>query len=171
MAQRPQHTAFDGRFDEGGAMSWEAIGAIGSLISGVGVIVTLVYLARQIQQNSGELAAQSRFNFYQTRVSMGLVPLADPELMSAGVKSQTGEELDALEAQKLQVISRALFVAWEYEVGEVKHGRLALEEFNVAEKHRMMQAPFLQAAWQRVRETAPSSFVEFMEQQVIGRRG
>ena len=33
-------------------MNWEAIGAIGELAGAIGVIVTLVYLAIQIRQNS-----------------------------------------------------------------------------------------------------------------------
>jgi len=42
-------------------MNWDAIGAIGDFVGGVGVIVTLVYLAVQIRQNT---RAQS----YETHV-------------------------------------------------------------------------------------------------------
>ena len=66
------------------------------------------------------------------------------------------------------MLTQVLFVEWEYEVGEVKHGRLALEEFNAAAKNRMMQIPLMQTAWQRYRETAPQAFVELMEREVVG---
>lgn len=36
-------------------MNWEAIGAIGELVGAIGVIVTLVYLAWQIRQNTDQL--------------------------------------------------------------------------------------------------------------------
>ncbi len=36
-------------------MNWEAIGAIGEVVGGIGVIVTLGYLAVQIRQNTGQL--------------------------------------------------------------------------------------------------------------------
>ena len=36
-------------------MNWEAIGAIGELVGAVGVILTLVYLAYQIRQNTRQL--------------------------------------------------------------------------------------------------------------------
>ena len=36
-------------------MNWEAIGAIGELLGGAGVILTLVYLAFQIRQNTRQL--------------------------------------------------------------------------------------------------------------------
>jgi hypothetical protein len=149
-------------------MNWDAIGAVGNVVGGVGMIVTLIYLAAQIRQNSSQLAAQSRFNFYQTRVSLGLVALSDRELLSASIKAQTGQEFDPIETRKLRVIGGLLFVAWEYEVGEVQRGRLGLDEFNVVEKRRIVQVPFMQETWQQFRQTAPPSFVEFMEQHVVG---
>ena len=148
-------------------MNWDALGAVGNLVGGVGVVVTLIYLAVQIRQNSSQLAAQTRYNFYQTRVSMGLVPLSDRELMNTFIKAQTGQEFDPLETVKLRVIGRALFTAWEYEVGEVQRGRLSLDEFNTAEKRRVAEAPFMQTIWQQVRENAPRPFVEFMERHVM----
>ena len=33
-------------------MNWDAIGAIGNLVSGLGVIVTVAYLALQMRQNT-----------------------------------------------------------------------------------------------------------------------
>jgi len=40
-------------------MNWEAISAIADLIGGVGVVVSLVYLAIQIRQNTRAMKAQS----------------------------------------------------------------------------------------------------------------
>ena len=39
-------------------MNWEAIGAIGEIVGAFGVIVTLIYLALQIKQNSKTIEAQ-----------------------------------------------------------------------------------------------------------------
>ena len=41
-------------------MNWEAMGAIGELIGAIGVIVTLVYLAFQIRQNTRQLEQNER---------------------------------------------------------------------------------------------------------------
>ena len=41
-------------------MSWDAIAAIGELLSAIAVLVTLVYLAAQIRLNSQEIAANTR---------------------------------------------------------------------------------------------------------------
>ena len=39
-------------------MNWEALGAIGEVLGAVGVIVTLVYLALQVRQNTRHVRAQ-----------------------------------------------------------------------------------------------------------------
>lgn len=41
-------------------MNWEAIGAVAELISGIGVLATLIYLAMQIRQNT-ESVKESNF--------------------------------------------------------------------------------------------------------------
>ena len=41
-------------------MDWEAIGAIGELVGATGVLLTLIYLAVQVRQNSVQLAENSR---------------------------------------------------------------------------------------------------------------
>ncbi len=40
-------------------MSWDAIGAIGEVVGALGVIVTLVYLSRQISESSRQMKASS----------------------------------------------------------------------------------------------------------------
>ena len=45
-------------------ISWEAIGAIGSLVGAISVLLTLLYLARQIKENSKLLTT----SVYQTAV-------------------------------------------------------------------------------------------------------
>ena len=44
-------------------MNWDAIGAIGEIVGAFGVMVTLIYLALQIRQNSKTIEAQ----MYQAR--------------------------------------------------------------------------------------------------------
>ena len=50
-------------------MNWEAIGAIAELLSGFGVIATLVYLAIQIRQNTNSVKESNYRN--QTDRSIG----------------------------------------------------------------------------------------------------
>ena len=61
-------------------MSWEAVGAIGSLLGAISVFVTLLYLARQIKENSKLLTT----SVYQTAMDgyneMASLFLDNPEL-------------------------------------------------------------------------------------------
>ena len=43
-------------------MNWEAIGAIGEIIGAAGVIITLLYLASQLRQNTRALGVTSSQN-------------------------------------------------------------------------------------------------------------
>ena len=40
-------------------MNWEALGAVAELLGAIGVIVTLIYLSRQISHNSKQLEGSS----------------------------------------------------------------------------------------------------------------
>ena len=71
-------------------MNWEAIGATGEIIGAVGVIVTLVYLAIQIRQNTASLKSST----LQARLeaSAGLHDLCafGPELSRRAVSPPAG---------------------------------------------------------------------------------
>jgi len=46
-------------------MSWDAIGAIGEVVGALGVVVTLVYLSRQISESSRQMKANSSVSLNQ----------------------------------------------------------------------------------------------------------
>ena len=61
-------------------MSWEAIGAMGSLLGAISVLLTPLYLAKQIKENSKFLTTsvyQTAFDGYNKMASMFL---ENPEL-------------------------------------------------------------------------------------------
>ena len=50
-------------------MNWEALGAVAELLGAIGVIVTLIYLSRQISHNSKQLEGSSTIaahNYFRT---------------------------------------------------------------------------------------------------------
>ena len=94
-------------------MNWDAIGAIGTFISAIAVIISLIYLAVQTKQNTRAMKSAS---FHQVRVSFSDIPLAiaqDSELVSilARVNSDpdslTKEEVIRYEMILLTIIRRA----------------------------------------------------------------
>ena len=94
-------------------MNWDAISAVGTLIGGVAVIISLIYLGVQTQQNTKAMRSAS---FHQVRVSFSDISLTlaqDPNLVSiiARVHSEpstlSSEEVMRYEMVLLTIIRRA----------------------------------------------------------------
>ena len=86
-------------------MSWEAIGAIGSLLGAISVLLTLLYLAKQIKENSKLLTT----SVYQTAVDgyneMASMFLENPEL-ARNLLIDKPAQLSEVDAYKLNLILR-----------------------------------------------------------------
>ena len=86
-------------------MSWEAIGAIGSLLGAISVLLTLLYLAKQIKENSKLLTT----SVYQTAVDgyneMASMFLENPEL-ARNLLMDKPAQLSDVDAYKLNLILR-----------------------------------------------------------------
>lgn len=61
-------------------MNWEAIGAIGEVVGALGVIVTLVYLAAQIRQNTASIRASTLQDMSEASASLHDLLAANGEL-------------------------------------------------------------------------------------------
>ena len=86
-------------------MSWEAIGAMGSLLGAISVLLTLLYLAKQIKENSKLLTT----SVYQTAVDgyneMASMFLENPEL-ARNLLMDNPAQLSEVDAYKLNLILR-----------------------------------------------------------------
>ena len=84
-------------------MSWEAIGAMGSLLGAISVLLTLLYLAKQIKENSKLLTT----SVYQTAVDgyneMASMFLDNPEL-ARNLLIDRPAQLSEVDAYKLNLI-------------------------------------------------------------------
>ena len=50
-------------------MNWEALGAITEIVGAIVVIITLIYLARQIHQGNELMNEQASYNMLQDQLS------------------------------------------------------------------------------------------------------
>ena len=86
-------------------MSWEAIGAMGSLLGAISVLLTLLYLAKQIKENSKLLTT----SVYQTAVDgyneMASMFLENSEL-ARNLLLDKPAQLSEVDAYKLNLILR-----------------------------------------------------------------
>ena len=86
-------------------MSWEAIDAMGSLLGAISVLLTLLYLAKQIKENSKLLTT----SVYQTAADgyneMAFMFLENPEL-ARNLLMDRPAQLSEVDAYKLNLILR-----------------------------------------------------------------
>ena len=142
-------------------MNWDAISAIGTLVGGIAVIVSLIYLAIQTKQNTKAMKSAS---FHEVRVSFSDIPMVlaqNPELVSilARVNSDpdslSREEIIRYEMIFLTIIRRA-----ESAYFQSKEGSLALESWRgISETCKTaLSDEIAQRWWTRTNHRFESSF-------------
>ena len=110
-------------------MNWDAISAFGEVAGAIGVIVTLVYLARQISQNSATMERTNQYAHAQsvhdtnTQFSAVFAQLAsDRELATIYSKALKNEPLDDPEFVRFAAFV-SMYFAWFQDV----HNQTRLE--------------------------------------------
>ena len=83
-------------------MTMQELGAIGDFVGGVAVVVTLIYLAIQIRQNTKINAALIRQNFYDATQQQILHAVESPEFNDLMRRSWTTNET-LTESEKVQI--------------------------------------------------------------------
>ncbi|MCR9094615.1 MAG: hypothetical protein NXI30_10400 [bacterium] len=133
-------------------MNWEAIGAIGEIIGALGVIITLLYLASQLRQNTRALGVTSIDSTTQVGNEIRSLMASDPvvtELYYRGLRDP--DSLDEIERERLRLIlTNALWALWNAWAQSQLGGR----ESWTAQKHiltRMLGLPGGRAFWETSR--------------------
>ena len=108
-------------------MTLEAAAAIGELVGGIAVLVTIVYLARQVTQASHQNAAAARASIAQHRADIVLPLLADRALTEALVLRQAGEVVDPVDAFRVGELDNAV-LRWYEQIAWAQHDGLLEED-------------------------------------------
>ena len=144
-------------------MNWEAIGAVGSLGGALGVIATLLYLAKEIRQNSQSLNRANEFAQATSVSEMGALfePIFasisnDPQFAAIYLKALDGEPLDAVESVQFSAwVNRFLswtestFVQLRLSLGFGAYSEQAARDVLRPYLARLMAVAAVQRWWQR----------------------
>ena len=147
-------------------MNWDAIGAVGEIVGACGVILSLVYLAIQIRQNSNSTksaAGQSILIMLNEAANIGA---SSPENARIIIRGQT--DFDSLtEDQKLQfalwMISffRSLDLAFQnYSKGLIEESAWRGYAFQL---ESFMSSPSVRRVWLARRELFSDDFRTYVE--------
>ena len=106
-------------------LNWEAIGAIGELFGATAVILTLIYLAIQIRQNTQNARDAAVLNAISD-FAHGTEELnRDPELVKIWFSGWVDfQALDQLEKQRFALYLTSTFHRYEIVLYQARHGKL-----------------------------------------------
>jgi hypothetical protein len=109
-------------------MNWEAIGAIGEILGAIAVLVTLVYLAAQIRQNSQFVKAATYHSTFRARNEFNFAVAMTPELSALLVRARDDStSFDAVERQRFNSLMWGLFNLFEDSLIQRANGLLTRE--------------------------------------------
>lgn len=144
----------------------EFIGGIGSFLAAVAVIVSLLYLARQLRQNTGQLAVASTQSTLGAIYQNNLFVVDHPDfqrILNKGLKDY--KSLDAEERNRFHVFWMTNFIAYQDGYLQFKNSLIESDSWRPIEAHifRYSAMPGLQEWWNKERGTFGDAFVAYVE--------
>jgi hypothetical protein len=131
-------------------MSWSAIAALSDILGAIGVIVSLVYLAIQVRNNSQELIENRTQQVYEMMIATRS-DIANGPLGSIMTKVQHKQPLSAEEQLRYQSHLARLFNLWEIYYFNLQKGKIDPRLATVMRDRLSMilSNPLAQAYWQQ----------------------
>ena len=146
-------------------MNWDAISSVAEVIAAIGVIISLIYLAKQIRAQVEESRHAAAHEIASGWREM-LQPLLDPDFAQLFV--QANADFDSLtEAQRIQIIAQqqTTFRLWEEAFYQYRGGRLnkTIWDPMVKQYQSYISIAAFQRVWELRRSAYGDEFVEFVD--------
>ena len=108
-------------------MNWDAVGAIGDLVAGVAIVITLVFLAFQTRSNTAAIRAHAVQDLLLKSADIYIATISDNKLMEIfGEKLPNGVPLEPAEKAKVWFMLHGILTNIQF--GFVQHGKGHIEE-------------------------------------------
>ena len=154
-------------------MSLSDLAAVGSFLSGIAVVVTLLFLLiqmRQTNRNQQSLMQQGR----ATRNGDAMLRMTEPHLIDSMILGPAGN-LSMSPAQVVAFVMtvHAVFMNWEDSFLQHKAGTIDASsmESDEAMLRAFLAMPGYRAAWKTVHRQFNSSFREYIDGLMLEQRG
>ena len=145
-------------------MNWEAIAAIGETLGAIGVIITLIYLAFQLRQNTLALKLNAEFAAAQEHVhnSVGVSGTAVPYIVIRGFEDPT--QLSPEESAQFLFWMNGSMRMYQHQHLMFHEGNLSPESWSSTENllKGFVQTDGFQSYWASRRNTYSLRFQEFV---------
>jgi len=146
-------------------MSLSDLAALGSFVSGIAVLTSLIYLALQVRQSERNQQISIRHSRVSRSVELHLA-LADPAMADAWLHgSASPQEITQTEVSQFINLCRALFFHFEDSFYQRQESLLNDEAFEtvVAGARFIARSPGVRAAWKIARPNFGGRFLDFMD--------
>jgi hypothetical protein len=156
-------------------MSLEDLGNIGDFLGGIGVFLTLIYLALQVRQNTRSLEANTSVARAQTRVQLTSDAVesvrsvrTDDSMVEVLVKAASGEELNAKDQLLIDLWIRELFRSAEGSFYQHRIGAVDDEEFEGIYTFfkETFRSPNVKAFWSANKHQFPAAFASEVDEMI-----
>jgi len=143
-------------------MNWDAIGAVGSIVGGLAIVATLVYMSVQISQTQRLAKLQASQNLNEMFNQSFALLAASPELAHRVHRLESGEDLSDEEFVQVRAYLQTQLTAWENAYIHANE-KIYLDprEFERGLKV-FLQMPGVARAWDFHKSTATEEFVQFV---------
>ncbi len=147
-------------------MTLEDLGNIGDFLGGIGVVITLAYLAVQIRKNTQSVRSASLHSI-STSISEFMDKIAqDPALTKLWFDGLSGTvQLSEVDAQRLNLLLMSLVRRWENAFHQSRAGMLESASWSGMREGLTLvfSSPGVQAWWKGARALFSADFVAFAE--------
>ena len=111
-------------------MNWGAIGSISEVVGAIGVIVTLVYLAQQIRQNT-EQSRLSSIHQLTTRINLAFDPIYSGENTRVWTKGLTNpDSLSVEDRQVFDLLMNRVIATFDSTTYQYEHGAVPTDLYD-----------------------------------------
>lgn len=148
-------------------MNWEAIGATGEVVGAVAVVVTLLYVARQIHQANAQTQTRARYSFIQAYGIMNTAISNNKDVASVFRRGFAGEDLDEDERLQFFALLGQFLNTWSVLFDLHREGLLPDNQWTMVRKDiiTMMNEPGARAFWEDVgREGVNDAFRQAVDE-------
>ncbi len=161
-------------------MNWEAMGAVAELLAAIGVIVSLIYLAKQIsttnesmQQNTIALLNQGEHASINGVISIFSPQIADPSIAELMLKGHS--DIDALDDIDRYRYSAQLLLMFELHQTyfiQLSRGTAGLETWGYYSRmfNRLMLLPGVTGWWRTAHADFEPEFATYINQKIPANR-
>jgi hypothetical protein len=151
-------------------MNWDAVGAIGELLGAAVVVITVIYLASQVRQNTTASRAEALRSF-SIEVSRQFMTMSESERISAifhkmlygGAQRSDFSEADMMSAS-FSVMARLNLYDAAYR--SYKEKILTESELKAMLTTRILSMPYTIDSWPIMKQELSPDFVQYLESEL-----